>query len=305
MPRFGGPATMMRLPQATSAEGLDACFIGVPLDTATSNRPGARFGPREIRTESCLLRPFNMSTGAAPFESLQVADVGDVAINTFNLADAIGRVRQAYDDLLQDPVRPISLGGDHSITYPILQAIAARHGPVALIHLDAHADNNDTMFGEKIAHGTFIRRAFDEGLLQPELTFQIGLRGTGYSPADFDWSRNQGFTVVEAHECWGQSMTPLIGKIRERIGARKTYFTFDIDALCPSIAPGTGTPEIGGLTDWQALQVIRGCRGLDIVGGDITEVAPRYDTSGNTSLLAANLAFELLCILPGVNYHDH
>lgn len=203
MPRFGGLPTMMRLPEARSAEGLDACFIGVPIDIGASWRSGTRFGPRAIRAESCLLRPFNVATGAAPFASLQVADLGDVAINTFNLPDASRRIREAYVELLRHPVRPITLGGDHSITYPILQAMAAKHGPVALIHIDAHADINDTMFGEKIAHGTPFRRAFEEGLIRPELTFQIGLRGTGYSPDDFNWSRGQGFTVIPADECWG------------------------------------------------------------------------------------------------------
>jgi len=302
MPRFGGTPTMMRLPQATSAEGLDACFIGVPIDIGASWRAGTRFGPRAIRAESCLLRPFNVATGAAPFASLQVADVGDVAINTFNLPDASHRIREAYVDLLRFSVRPITLGGDHSITYPILQAVAAKHGPVALIHIDAHADINDTMFGEKIAHGTTFRRAFDEGLIRPELTFQIGLRGTGYSPDDFNWSRGQGFTVVPADDIWGQHLNELIDGIRARIGDAPTYVSFDIDALDPSVAPGTGTPEIGGLTAWQGLQLIRGCRGLDIVGCDIVEVSPPYDPSGNTALVAANLAFELLCILPGVSY---
>lgn len=302
MPRFGGMATMMRLPAVASVAGLDACFIGVPMDIGASWRSGTRFGPRAIRAESCLLRPFNVATGAAPFQSLQVADVGDVAINTFHLPDSSRRIRDAFEELLRHPVRPITLGGDHSITFPILQAMAARHGPVALIHIDAHADINDAMFGEPIAHGTTFRRAYEAGAIVPELTFQIGLRGTGYSPEDFDWSRGKGFTVVPADECWNRHLTPLINEIREKIGDRKTYISFDIDALDPSVAPGTGTPEIGGLTAWQGLQLIRGCRGLDVVGADVVEVSPPYDPSGNTALVAANLAFELLCVLPGVSY---
>ncbi|MGR9276186.1 agmatinase [Rhizobium leguminosarum] len=302
MPRSGGTATMMRLPSVPSPEHLDACFIGVPMDIGASWRAGTRFGPRAIRAESCLLRPFNVATGAAPFESLQVADVGDVAINTFNLPDSARRIREAYVELLRHPVRPITLGGDHSITYPILQAVAEKHGPVALIHIDAHADINDTMFGEPIAHGTTFRRAYEAGAIIPELTFQIGLRGTGYSPEDFDWSRGKGFTVIPADDCWNKHLTPVIDEIRAKIGDRKTYISFDIDALDPSVAPGTGTPEIGGLTAWQGLQLIRGCRGLDVVGADIVEVSPPYDPSGNTALVAANLAFELLCVLPGVSY---
>ncbi|MGR9263703.1 agmatinase [Rhizobium leguminosarum] len=302
MPRSGGTATMMRLPSVPSPEHLDACFIGVPMDIGASWRAGTRFGPRAIRAESCLLRPFNVATGAAPFESLQVADVGDVAINTFNLPDSARRIREAYVELLRHPVRPITLGGDHSITYPILQAVAEKHGPVALIHIDAHADINDTMFGEPIAHGTTFRRAYEAGAIIPELTFQIGLRGTGYSPEDFDWSRGKGFTVIPADDCWNKHLTPVIDEIRAKIGDRKTYISFDIDALDPSVAPGTGTPEIGGLTAWQGLQLIRGCRGLEVVGADIVEVSPPYDPSGNTALVAANLAFELLCVLPGVSY---
>ncbi|MGR8925357.1 agmatinase [Rhizobium leguminosarum] len=302
MPRFGGPATMMRLPSAATAEGLDACFIGVPLDGGTSYRAGTRFGPRQIRAESCLLRPFNVATGAAPFESLQVADVGDVAINTFNLPDAARRIREAYQALLRHPVIPLSLGGDHSMTYPILQAIAEKHGPVALVHVDAHADIGDAMFGEKIAHGTTFRRCYEDNLIVPELTFQIGLRGTGYSLDDFNWSRDKGFTVVPADECWDKKLSPLMEEIRSKIGDRKVYISYDIDSLDPAYAPGTGTPEIGGLTTAQALQIIRGCHGLNIVGADLVEVSPPYDQSGNTALTAANLLFEMLCVLPGVKY---
>ncbi len=303
MPRFAGVATMMRLPSANSSAGLNACFVGMPLDIGTSNRAGARHGPREIRAESCLLRPFNLGTGAAPFESLQVADLGDIAVNTFSIVDSVDRIRIAYELLLKNDVIPLGIGGDHTVTYPVLQAIAKKHGPVALVHVDAHADVNDTMFGEKIAHGTTFRRAFDENLINPKLTYQIGLRGTGYSPDDFNWSRSKGFTVVTAEECWDRSLAPLMASIRAAIGTHKTYVTFDIDGLDPSVAPGTGTPEIGGLTGRQGLEIIRGCRGLNIVGADLVEVSPPYDLSGNTALLGANLLFELLCVLPGVKYH--
>ncbi|OPG72056.1 agmatinase [Pseudomonas ogarae] len=304
MPRFGGISTMMRLPSAESTIGLDACFVGVPLDIGTSNRSGTRMGPRSIRAESCLLRPFNLATGAAPFESLQVADVGDVAINTFNLPDAVKRIKDAYDIILENEVVPLTLGGDHTITYPILQAIAQKHGPVALVHIDAHADVGEHMFGERIAHGTTFRRAYEDGLIEPELTFQIGLRGTGYSPDDFNWSRSKGFTVVTSDECQGVSLAPLMESIREKIGDRKVYISFDIDGLDPSVAPGTGTPEIGGLTAFQGQQIIRGCMGLNVIGGDVVEISPPYDQSGNTALLGANLLFEMLCVLPGVKYHN-
>lgn len=304
MPRFGGIPTMMRLPSAESSAGLDACFVGVPLDIGTSNRSGTRMGPRSIRAESCLLRPFNLATGAAPFESLQVADVGDVAINTFNLPNAVERIKEAFDGILENEVVPLTLGGDHTITYPILQSIAQKHGPVALIHIDAHADVGEHMFGERIAHGTTFRRAYEDGLIEPELTFQIGLRGTGYSPDDFNWSRSKGFTVVTSDECQGQSLAPLMDAIRNKIGDRKVYISFDIDGLDPSVAPGTGTPEIGGLTAYQGQQIIRGCKGLNLIGGDVVEISPPYDQSGNTALLGANLLFEMLCVLPGVKYHN-
>ena len=302
MPRFGGPGTMMRLPAAESAAGLDACFVGIPLDIGASNRSGTRFGPRQIRAESVMIRPYNMATRAAPFDSLQVADVGDIAINTFNLPANVEIIRQGISDILDHGCIPLTLGGDHTISYPILKAVAEKHGPVALIHIDAHADINDTMFGEKIAHGTPFRRAHEDGCLNPELVFQVGLRGTGYTAEDFDWSRSQGFTVIPAEECWHRSLAPAIAKIRERIGTHKTYLTFDIDSLDPAYAPGTGTPEIGGLTTAQAIELIRGCRGLDIVGADLVEVSPPFDTTGTTAITAANLLFEMLCVLPGVEY---
>jgi guanidinobutyrase len=301
MARFSGPATMLRLPTQETAEGLDACFVGVPIDIGTSNRSGTRHGPRQIRAESCMLRPYNMATGAAPFEKLQVADIGDVPINTFDLKKTIDIITSFYNDVLAHNCIPLTLGGDHTLTYPILRAIKEKHGPVALIHIDAHADINDDMFGEKIAHGTPFRRAVDDGLLINDKVFQIGLRGTGYSPDDFNWSRDQGFTVVQAEECWGKSLTPLIEQVRKTIGDAPVYLTYDIDSLDPAFAPGTGTVEIGGLTIWQGLELVRGCKGLNIVGADLVEVSPPYDTSGNTALVGANLLYEMLCVLPGVN----
>jgi guanidinobutyrase len=304
MPRFGGPATMMRLPSKTSAEGLDACFVGVPLDIGTSNRAGTRHGPRAIRAESCLIRPYNMATRAAPFDSLAVADIGDIAINTFNLAKSVEIIEQAYDEILAAGCRPLTLGGDHTIVLPILRAMRKKYGPVGLVHVDAHADINEHMFGERIAHGTPFRRAVEEGLLDGKRVVQIGLRGTGYAAEDFDWPRAQGFRVVQAEECWHKSLAPLMAEVREQVGGGPVYLSFDIDGLDPAYAPGTGTPEIGGLTTAQGLEIIRGCRGLDIVGGDLVEVSPPYDPSGNTALTGANLLFEMLCVLPGVQYRS-
>jgi guanidinobutyrase len=302
MPRFAGPATMMRLPSMASAKGLDVCFVGLPLDTGTSNRSGARFGPRQIRAESCLIRPYNMATRAAPFDSLSIADIGDVAINTFDLQKSIGIIEAAYDEILSHGCKPLTLGGDHTIALPILRAMRRKHGPLGLVHVDAHADVNDSMFGEKIAHGTPFRRCVDEGLLDGKRVVQIGLRATGYAADDFDWPRRQGFRVVQAEECWHRSLTPLMAEVREQVGGGPVYITFDIDGLDPSYAGGTGTPEIAGLTTPQALEIIRGCRGLDVIGGDLVEVSPPYDPSGNTALTAANLLFEMLCVFPGVQY---
>ncbi len=302
MARFSGPATMMRLPTQITAEGLDACFVGVPIDIGTSNRPGTRLGPRQIRAESCMLRPYNMATRAAPFDSLQVADIGDVAINTFDLKKSVTIIEAAYDKILAHDCIPLTLGGDHTLTLPILRAIKKKHGPVALIHVDAHADINDEMFGEKIAHGTPFRRAVEEGLLKCDKVFQIGLRGTGYSAGDFDWSRQQGFKVIQAEECWHKSLTPLMAEVRQVIGDHPVYLTYDIDSLDPAFAPGTGTVEVGGLSTWQGLEIIRGCRGLNLVGGDLVEVSPPYDPSGNTALTGASFLYEMLCVLPGVKY---
>ena len=302
MARFSGPATMMRLPTQASARDLDVCFVGVPIDIGTSNRPGTRLGPRQIRAESSMIRPYNMATRAAPFDSLQVADIGDVAINTFDLKKTVGIIEIAYDEILSHNCKPLTLGGDHTLTLPILRAMAKKHGPVALVHVDAHADINEHMFGEQIAHGTPFRRAVEEGLLQCDKVFQIGLRGSGYAAEDFDWPRNQGFTVVTAEECWYKSLAPLMEHVRAKIGNHPVYLTYDIDSLDPAFAPGTGTVEVGGLSTWQGLEIIRGCRGLNIVGGDLVEVSPPYDPSGNTALIGANFLFEMLCVLPGVKY---
>jgi guanidinobutyrase len=300
MPRFGGPATMMRLPTQETAVGLDACFVGVPMDHGTSNRSGTRHGPRQIRAESCLLRPYNMATGAAPFEHLQVADIGDVPINTFDLKKTVDIITGHYDAILDHGAIPLTLGGDHTLTWPILRAMAKEHGPVALIHVDAHADINDTMFGEKVAHGCPFRRAWEDGCLQNDKVFQIGLRGTGYSPDDFNWGREKGWTVIQAEDLWYKSLSPLMAEIRAKIGDAPTYLSFDIDSLDPAFAPGTGTVEVGGLTIWQALEIVRGCAGLNLVGADLVEVSPPYDTTGNTALVGANLLYEMLCVLPGV-----
>jgi len=291
---------MFRLPAHPEATDLDIAIIGVPLDIGTSNRSGTRFGPRQVRSESVLVRPYGMATRAAPFDSFQIADIGDVPLNTFNLGKSIELIEEHYDRVVELGARPVTIGGDHTITLPILRALKKKHGPMALIHVDAHADINDVMFGEKIAHGTIFRRALEEGLVDGGKMTQIGLRATGYSAEDFDWSRNQGVRVVQAEECWYRSLEPLMQEVRQRVGEdTPTYLSFDIDGLDPSVAPGTGTPEPAGLTASQGLEIIRGAFGTNLIGADLVEVSPPYDTSGNTSLLAANLLFEMLCSFPG------
>ena len=300
MPRFGGIASMFRLPVQQDASGLDVALVGVPLDIGTSNRTGSRYGPRQIRTESVLVRPYGMATRAAPFDSFQIADVGDVPLNAYSLEKSVDIIEDHFDGLLASGAKTLAMGGDHTVALPILRAQHKVYGQVALVHVDAHADTNDSMFGEAITHGTIFRRAIEEKLVDPTRMFQIGLRATGYAAEDFDWARERGVRVVQAEECWYKSLAPLMAEIRESIGPdMPVYLSFDIDGLDPSVAPGTGTPEPGGLSASQGLEIIRGLYGLNLVGCDLVEVSPTYDPSGNTALLAANLIFEMLCSLPG------
>lgn len=295
MPRFSGPGTMMRLPAQGDAKGLDACFVGIGLDIGTSHRSGTRFGPRQIRQESAMIRPYNMKMQLSPFDHLQVADIGDVPINTFNLEKSIQIIEQFYDAILQHDAVPFTLGGDHTLVLPIIRSMAKKHGPVGIVHVDAHADINEHMFGEKIAHGTPFRRMVEEGIVNPQKVIQIGLRATGYELDDFDWSRKQGFRVVQAEDIWYQSLAPLMEEVREQMQDHPVYISFDIDSFDPAYAPGTGTAEPGGLTSHQGLEIVRGAHGLNIIGADLVEVSPPYDTSGNTAVLGANILYEMLC----------
>jgi len=242
-----------------------------------------------------MIRPYNMKTRLSPFDHIQVADIGDVPINTFNLQKSVQIIEDYYDAVLAHNAVPFTLGGDHTIVLPIVRAMAKKHGPVAVIHVDAHADVNDHMFGESIAHGTPFRRMVEEGLVVPDKVMQIGLRATGYADDDFDWSRNQGFRVVQAEDIWYQSLTPLMAEVRQMMGDHPVYFSFDIDSFDPAYAPGTGTAEPGGLTSHQGLEIVRGTYGLNLVGCDLVEVSPPYDTTGNTAVLAANILYEMLC----------
>lgn len=247
-----------------------------------------------------MLGAVNPSTGALPFQSLRVADLGNVNINLYNLQDSCRLIREAYQNILAAGCIPLTLGGDHTITYPILQAVAKEHGPVGLVHVGAHTNTMDKHLEEKVYHQTPFRRSVDEGLLDCKRVVQIGIRGSSRTLDPYRYSRSQGFRVVLAEDCWMKSLVPLMAEIRQQMGGTPLYVSFAIDALDPAYAPGTGTPEIAGLTPSQALEIIRGCQGLNVVGCDLVEVSPPYDLSGNTALLAANLLFEMLCALPKV-----
>jgi len=290
----------MRLPISSiqDTKDLDVCIVGVPVDTATSNRPGTRFGPREIRTESVMVRPRSHWTGENPFDMLQVADIGDVRANLYNVQTACKEITEQYKEIFANDCVPVTLGGDHLIAYPIIRAAAEKHGKIALIHVDAHSDTGEHMMGERLAHGTPFRCAWEDELLNNEKVVQIGLRGTGWAHGDIGWGKEQGWRVIQAEECWHKSLDSLMVEVREQMGDWPVYLSFDIDAIDPGFCPGTGTPEIGGLTSIQALEIIRGCKGLNLIGCDLVEVSPAYDLSKTTSLTAANLVFEMLCALP-------
>jgi len=233
-----------------------------------------------------------------------VADVGDVPINVFNIEANIDIIHKHVAKVVATGCKPLILGGDHFITYPVLRAMKEKHGPVGLVQIDAHPDKSDTVFGEKLTNSTPFRRAVEEGLLDCERVVQIGLRGAGNTPRDYEYGRQQGFKIVPASYCWHKSMKPLMSQVRDLMGDAPVYITFDIDGVDPGYAPGTGTHEIGGLTSIQALEIIRGCKGMNVIGGDVVEVSPSFDVHGATSILAANLLFEMLCVLPGVMYKD-
>lgn len=273
MPRFAGRATMMRLPFIEDLQGLDAAFVGIPLDIGTSQRSGTRYGPRYIRAESVMIRPYNMATGAAPFDSLSVADIGDVPINTYSLLKSVQIIEDYYTGLNSYPLIPLTLGGDHTITLPILRALTknmVRWGSSTSTPIQTPM----MRCSEKIAHGTTFRRAVEEGLLDLKRVVQIGQRAQGYAAGDFQWGVDQGFRLVQAEQCWHTSLAPLMAEVRQQMGDGPVYLSFDIDSLDPIWAPGTGTPEVGGLTSIQALEIVRGCRGLNLIGADLVEVSP-------------------------------
>lgn len=297
MPRFAGVATFMRLPVEHDFSKIDIALAGVPWDGGTTNRAGARHGPREIRNMSSLIRRINHASGIAPFALCRVADVGDAPVNPISVPDSLGRIRTFYERIASAGAVPLSAGGDHLVTLPILRAIAARN-PVGLVHFDAHSDTADSYFGgERYTHGTPFRRAVEEGLLDPKRTVQIGIRGSLYDAHDLDFAREAGMRIITIEEFYGLGIDAVIAEARRVAGGGPTYVSFDVDGLDPVYAPGTGTPEIGGFTTHEAQRMIRGLQGLDLIGGDVVEVAPPFDPSGNTAIVGATMMFEILCVL--------
>ncbi len=299
LPRFAGIATFMRLPYVApqDADEVDIGLIGVPWDGGTTNRAGARHGPRQIRDLSTMARNVHHATGIKPFHLCNCADLGDSPVNPVDIDDSLGRVEKFYSTIVDQGILPLTAGGDHLITLPVMRAVC-RDEPVGMVHFDAHNDTWDRYFGEsKYTHGTPFRRAIEEGLLDPRRTVQIGIRGALYSESDKQWGLDQGIRVIEIEEYTEMGVEAVIAEARRVVGDGRTYISFDVDALDPVYAPGTGTPEIGGLTTYDSLLMIRGLRGLNLVGGDVVEVSPPFDMSGNTALVAVTIMFEILCLL--------
>jgi agmatinase len=294
--RFTGISTFMRLPNISQPEELDVALIGVPFDGGTTYRPGPRFGPRHVRAQSAIIRPWNPVLHVNPFAKHRIADFGDLSVNPLSIEDTFRRIEQGILPLLKAGVRCVCVGGDHSISLPILRAVAKQHGPVALIQFDAHNDLWDEYFGSKYSHGTPFRRAFEEGLLQDGGVLQIGLRGQVYGEEDFDFARAHKVRMVTAEEFHKEGPV-IVQRHLKAFRGKPVYITLDIDVVDPAFAPGTGTPQVGGLTSVQILELVRALRGLSIVGCDVVEVSPPFDTGEITSLLAANLLYELLCVL--------
>lgn len=296
-PRFAGPSTFYRLPATTPITELDAPVIEVPFDTGASFRVGARFGPRAIREASCLLRPYNRMLGIDPFGAIRIDDAGDLTVSPYDPIAALTTISGHYRPIFASGQTPLTFGGDHSITLPILRAAAEAHGPLAMIQFDSHLDTWGAYFGSEYTHGSFAIRAIEEGLIDPAASTQVGIRGMLFGPEDVERSTNWRLRAVLAEEMLTLSPAEVAQIARDRAGTRPIYLSFDIDGVDPAFAPGTGTPEVGGPTSLQATMFLQALRGGRMVGADVVEVAPPYDSAGITSLLAARLGLELLCLM--------
>jgi guanidinopropionase len=296
-PRFAGHSTFMRLPVLTDPGEVDIAIVGVPWDGGTTNRPGPRHGPRQVREMSSLIKRVHSVTKISPYEICRVADLGDAPVNPIDLNRSLEDIRKFFAQIVEARAVPLAIGGDHLSSLPILRAVAASV-PVGMIHFDAHSDTVDTYFGGlKYTHGTPFRRAIEEGLLDPKRVIQIGIRGSTYSADERDWPLQQGVRIISIEEFEEMGVDAAIREARRVVGDAPTYISFDIDAVDPAFAPGTGTPEFAGLTSREVNRLLRGLRNLNLIGADVVEVSPPFDPSGGTALAAANIAFELLCLL--------
>ncbi|MBX3454090.1 MAG: agmatinase [Ferrovibrio sp.] len=301
LPRYAGLATFMRLPYLDLDDArlpqVQIGLVGIPWDGGTTNRAGARHGPRQIRDQSTMARNVNRASGLNPFKLCNCADLGDTPVNPVDLEESLRLIENYYTRIHQQGIAPLTAGGDHLVTLPVMRAIA-RERPVGMVHFDAHTDTWDRYFGSsRYTHGTPFRRAIEEGLLDPRRTIQIGIRGALYNDSENDWGERQGIRVIDIDEYHRMGIEGVIQEARKVVGDGPTYVSFDVDFLDPVYAPGTGTPEIGGATTYDAQQLVRGLRGLNLVGGDVVEVSPPFDPSGNTALVGMTMMFEILCVL--------
>ncbi len=297
VPRYGGPTTFARLPRIDEVSRADVAILGVPFDSGVSYRPGARFGPGHIRAASKLLRPYNPAQDVFPFGAQQVADAGDIGVNPFDLEEAIADVDAGVTKVRADGATVLTLGGDHTIALPILRSLARDHGPVAVLHFDAHLDTWDTYFGAPYTHGTPFRRASEEGLLDLERCLHMGIRGPLYAKTDLEDDTRLGFSIIRSDDYETDGVAGAVERMRKRLADGPVYVSIDIDVLDPAHAPGTGTPEAGGLTSRELLNTLRGLTGLNVVGADIVEVSPPYDHAEMTGIAASHVAYELLSVL--------
>jgi agmatinase len=294
IPRYGGPPTFARLPRLDEVERADVAVLGVPFDSGVSYRPGARFGPGHIRASSKLLRTYNPVQDVEPFAVQQVADAGDIACNPFDITDAVKQIDEGAREVIDTGAKPMTIGGDHTIALPLLRVMHEVHGPVAVVHFDAHLDTWDTYFGAPVTHGTPFRRASEEGLIDKTASMHVGIRGPLYTKQDLSDDAVLGFQVIGSHEMDDHGWRGAIERIRARVGDRPVYVSLDIDVLDPAFAPGTGTPEAGGLTSRELLHILRSFNALNLIGADIVEVAPAYDHAELTGIAAAHAAYELI-----------
>lgn len=301
MPRFAGIATFMRLPHVPldhpRNDEVDIGLIGLPFDSAVSNRPGPRHAPRAMRDASTMIRAEHPIHRIRPFETAACADLGDVGPNPVDVMDTLDRFERFYAEVKKRGIRPLTAGGDHLCTLPVLRGIA-RDAPLGLVHFDSHTDLFPAYFGGKVlTHGNPFRNAVEEGLLDPKRMIQIGIRGSAYDFSDIDFAKANGIRIVRAEELFARGIPDVMAEARAIVGDQPTYMSYDIDFVDPAVAPGTGTPEWGGPNAFQAMQVVRECMGLNIVGADLVEVSPPFDPSGNTAYLGVTLMFEMLCVM--------